>query len=202
MADVLPEGWSAYQDDQGRTYYANITPSADRGDQLGASGASSAPAGGLDGPPGNAHCVDCFATLLWALRPPRYVQDEQGRTFYANCTTGESSPQPRHLEKEFREQLSSMARVRWSTSQVLKLDPSWTEELMLRLAMPPSFAMCLRLWLQEYFAGRCDVVDKARYDSVTAAVDEARLHAVRLWAPCGRFKRGEAVSICSSEVAS
>eukprot|EP00439_Symbiodinium_sp_Y106_P067023 s3964_g11.t1 len=38
----------------------------------------------------------------------------------------------------------------WSTSQVLRLDPSWTEE---------------------FFAGRCDVVDKARYDSVTAAVD-------------------------------
>ncbi|OLP81856.1 NEDD4-like E3 ubiquitin-protein ligase WWP1 [Symbiodinium microadriaticum] len=216
MADVLPDGWGAYQDDQGRTYYANISTGETSWEP---------PAPALALPEG------------WTAH-----QDEQGRTFYANCTTGESSWDPpapapaapappaapvptpapagrwsvdftytigpegsehvfsgkvqlldrsvytsvgsvveslnrgspavpegycvvfsnskRNYFLLWREDKEAEAFAllgigtdsgdQWSTSQVLRLDPSWTEE---------------------FFAGRCAVVDKARYDSVTAAVD-------------------------------
>ena len=74
-------------------------------DELGASCTCSGAPRGLDGSPGErkpSHeskkqaklpanlqesCHDSFAE-------PFKSQDEQGRTFYANCTTGESSPGP------------------------------------------------------------------------------------------------------------
>ncbi|CAJ1362841.1 unnamed protein product [Effrenium voratum] len=208
--DALPEGWSAYQDDQGRTYYANPSTGETSWD-----------------PP--APVAPALPDGWTAHQDP-----STGKTFYANCTTGESSWEPptapaapaapapekpgrwsvdftytigpegsehifsgkvQLLDKSVHSSVSLVVDSlnsgalavpegycvvysnskknyfllwreeketevfallglggsdQWSTSQVLRLDPAWTEDV---------------------FAGRCDVVDKVRYDSVTAAVE-------------------------------
>lgn len=69
MAEALPEGWGAYQDDQGRTYYANPMTGETSWDP---------PAPAVVLPDG------------WTA----HQDPETGKTFYANVTTGESSWEP------------------------------------------------------------------------------------------------------------
>ena len=62
VEDPLPEGWTAYKDAEGNTFYASVT-----GESTWTRPEASLPEG-------------------WTVH-----QDSEGRTFYANSVTGESS---------------------------------------------------------------------------------------------------------------
>lgn len=67
---TLPEGWAAYQDPEGRTYYANV-----------ATGESSYEAPAPPPAPQASALPEGWAAYT----------DAEGRTYYANVTTGETS---------------------------------------------------------------------------------------------------------------
>eukprot|EP00929_Paragymnodinium_shiwhaense_P063772 TRINITY_DN318_c0_g1_i1.p1 TRINITY_DN318_c0_g1~~TRINITY_DN318_c0_g1_i1.p1 ORF type:complete len:211 (+),score=33.15 TRINITY_DN318_c0_g1_i1:93-635(+) len=74
----LPDGWSAHQDAEGRTFYAN----AATGESSWEPPAGYAPAADVPPPYPDSDALP----EGWAV-----YQDAEGRTFYANAATGETS---------------------------------------------------------------------------------------------------------------